>query len=222
MDGVLINAKSYRETIAKTFEKFSGKTVSQEEIQQVKNLGGMNNDWDLTMYLLEKEGIKISYEELVETFQKIYWDDGKGLINIEMPLFERKMFDELSKNFNLAIFTGRLKQEAMFAINKFKIADLFFPVITTDDIPMGMGKPNPLGLNIIKDMTISSNYCYFGDTTDDILCAKSAGYKAVGVLPPQDKSEELINLMKNKGADEVISSVSEIKKLTEKENEAVC
>lgn len=222
MDGVLINAKSYRETILKTYEKYTGKTVTLEEVQKVKNLGGMNNDWDLTNYLLKRDGVKVSYEELVQTFQSIYWNDGKGLINIETPLFERKMFEELSKKYNLAIFTGRIRQEAMFAINRFNMADLFFPVITTDDIPEGMGKPNPLGLNIIKEMTLSDKYYYFGDTTDDILCAKSAGYEAIGVLPPQDKTESLINLMKQKGADEVINSVTQIPELMEKENEAVC
>ncbi len=221
MDGVLINAKSYRETIRKTFEHYSGKTVSLEEIQSVKNGGGMNNDWDLTKYLLDKEGINISYCDMVETFQKIYWNDGNGLINIETPLFENEIFEKLSQNYNLAIFTGRIRQEAMFAINKFGIADLFCPVITTDDIPQGMGKPNPIGLNIVKDMIIANEYYYFGDTTDDILCAKSAGYKAVGVLPPQDKSENLINLMKSKGAEEVINSVNDINLVLEKKNEAI-
>ena len=50
MDGVLINAKSYRQTIIKTYEKYTGKTISNEEIQSIKNQGGMNNDWDLTKF----------------------------------------------------------------------------------------------------------------------------------------------------------------------------
>ena len=45
MDGVLIDARnSYRTTIEKTFEKFTGKQVSPQEIQAIKNQGGMNND----------------------------------------------------------------------------------------------------------------------------------------------------------------------------------
>ena len=221
MDGVLINAKSYRETIRKIYEKYTGKMLKHEEIQKIKNKGGMNNDWDLTKYLLEKEGINVSYQELVDTFQKIYWDCGKGLINIETPLFEREFFIELSKNYNLAIFTGRLREEANFALNKFDAADLFYPIITTDDIPHGKGKPNPTGLNIVKEKTIGIEYYYFGDTTDDILCAKAAGYRAIGVLPPQDKSMELTNLMKEKGAEEVINSIKEITSLLEKNYERV-
>ncbi len=223
MDGVLVNAgNSYRLTIAKTYEKFAGKEITQQEIQAAKNLGGLNNDWDLTKYLLEKEGINVSYKDIVDVFQEIYWNDGKGLINNENALFDKNLFEELSKNYNLSIFTGRLRAEAMFALNKFEAADLFYPIITTDDIPHGMGKPNPLGLNITKDLTISNEYYYFGDTSDDILAAKDAGYKAVGVLPPQDKSEELTNILKEKGADNVIASINDINTILEKTNEAMC
>lgn len=221
MDGVLVNAKSYRETILKTYEKYTGKTVSFEEVQKIKNLGGMNNDWDLTKFLLDREGINVKYSDIVETFQKIYWDDGKGLINIETPLFNKDILKKLAENYDLAIYTGRLKQEAMFALNKFEVADIFYPIITMDDINPGEGKPNPLGLNIVKDMTISNKYYYFGDTTDDIMCAKSAGYNAIGVLPPQDKTEALKKSMKQKGAEEVINSVNDITLLLEKINEAV-
>ena len=214
MDGVLVDArKSYRVAIEKTFEKFAGKTVSQEEIQTAKNLGGLNNDWDLTMYLLKKEGINVTYKEIVDTFQEIYWADGKGVINNETPLFDRNILEKLSKDYNLSIFTGRLRTEAMFALEKFNAVDLFFPILTTDDIPEGMGKPNPFGLNLTKEMTISSDYIYFGDTSDDILAAKSAGYKAIGVLPPQDKSNELKQSLHNKGASFVLNSVNDIESL---------
>ena len=214
MDGVLVDArKSYRVAIEKTFEKFAGKTVSQEEIQAAKNLGGLNNDWDLTMYLLEKEGIKVTYKELVDCFQEIYWADGKGVINNETPLFDITILKKLSKDYNLSIFTGRLKAEAMFALEKFNAVDLFFPILTTDDIPDGMGKPNPFGLNLTKEITISNDYTYFGDTTDDILAAKAAGYKAIGVLPPQDKSEELKQSLHNKGASFVLNSINDIETL---------
>ena len=223
MDGVLVDARnSYRVTIEKTYEHFTGKTVSQKEIQDAKNLGGLNNDWDLTQYLLKKSGYEVSYDDITTVFQKIYWNDGKGLINNEEPLFDRKVFEELSKDYTLSIFTGRLRAEAMFALEKFNAVDLFFPILTTDDIPHGMGKPNPYGLNLTKDMTIASSYTYFGDTSDDILAAKSANYAAVGVLPPQDKSQELIDGLKTKGAQVTLNSVNDIKTILEQKYETMC
>ena len=223
MDGVLINAaNSYRVTIQKTYENYTGKTVSSDEIQSVKNLGGYNNDWDLTKYLLDKEGLNVSYGEIVDMFQKIYWNNGEGLINNENILFNKAFFEELSKEYNLSIFTGRLRKEAMYALKKFNADSLFFPIITTDDIPHGKGKPDPFGLNLTKEMTISDSYYYFGDTPDDILAAKAAGYTPVGVLPPQDKSEELNQTLQNAGAKFVIDSINNLKSILEQKNEAVC
>lgn len=223
MDGVLVDARnSYRVTIEKTYEHFTGKTVSQQEIQDAKNLGGLNNDWDLTQYLLKKAGYDVSYEDITEVFQQIYWNDGKGLINNETPLFDKKIFEKLSKDYNLSIFTGRLKAEAMFALEKFESVDLFYPILTTDDIPFGMGKPNPYGLNLTKEKIIATNYTYFGDTSDDILAAKSADYTAIGVLPPQDKSQKLIDSLKSKGATTTLNSINDITRVLEQKNEAMC
>lgn len=223
MDGVLVDARnSYRVTIEKTYEHFTGKSVSQQEIQDAKNLGGLNNDWDLTQFLLKKAGYEVSYEDITNVFQQIYWNDGKGLINNETPLFDKKIFEELSKDYNLSIFTGRLKAEAMFALEKFGAVDLFYPILTTDDIPLGMGKPNPYGLNLTKERTIASSYTYFGDTSDDVLAAKSANYIAVGVLPPQDKSQKLIESLQSKGATATLNSINDIKTILEQKNEAMC
>lgn len=222
MDGVLIDARnSYRVAIEKTYNKFSGKNVSPEEIQAAKNLGGLNNDWDLTKFLLEKSGINVNYSDIVDAFQEFYWKDGLGLINNEQPLFSRELFEELSKEYNLSIFTGRLKQEAFFALEKFNIKDLFYPVITTDDIPEGKGKPDSYGLKMVKEMSISSSFFYFGDTIDDMICATGAGYVAIGTLPPQDKSDNLKERLVANGAKKVIKSVNDIKSILEQKNEAV-
>lgn len=215
MDGVLINAKSYRQTIIKTYEKFTGKLISEPEIQKIKNQGGMNNDWDLTKYLLEKEGINVSYEDIVNVFQEIYWDNGFGLINSETPLFDIDLFKRLAADYNLSVFTGRLRKEAEFALDKYKVKDFFYPIITTDDIPHGKGKPDSFGLNLVKELSLAKEYFYFGDTIDDMICAKNAGYNAVGSLPPQDKSDDLKQRLLDNGALQVIDSVFDIEKLLE-------
>ncbi len=223
MDGVLIDAsKSYRMAIKKTYETFSPKKISFQEIQEAKNSGGLNNDWDLTEYLLKKDGISVSYRELTDVFQNFYWNDGCGLINDEEILFNKELFKTLSKDYNLSIFTGRLKKEAKYALERFEVENLFFPIITTDDIPPNTGKPNPCGLNIIKEKLPASKYYYFGDTQDDMLAAKAAGYTPIGVLPPQDKSQNLINILTLKGAEHVLQSINDITTIAEQKNEAMC
>ena len=69
-----------------TFEHCAGKKLDESRIQEAKNLGGLNNDWDLTEYLLSTDGVTVDKTELIEYFQNVYWNDGEGLINHESLL----------------------------------------------------------------------------------------------------------------------------------------
>ena len=216
MDGVLIDAtQSYRTAISDTFEYFTGVKVSQEKIQEVKNMGGYNNDWDLTEYLLQSVGSQIEKDKIIEQFQKIYWDGGNGVINNETLIVNKAILKKLKNKYNMFIFTGRLKEEAEYTLSKLGIRDLFIDVVTTSDIPEGMGKPDPYGLELIKKKTLFDKIFYFGDTVDDIQCAESAAVIPIGVLPPQDKKDYLKNKMYENGAVMVIDSLDEINKVLE-------
>lgn len=207
MDGVLIDAsKSYRVAVQKTFEYFAKKEVSLEKISQTKKLGGLNNDWDLTEYLLKKEGLDISYDDIVRIFQNYY----EKLAQIEKPLINTKFLDELSKNYNLAVFTGRLAEEAHYSLDKNNFTKYFYPIITMHDVGLSRQKPDSLGLEIIKEKIIADEIYYLGDTIDDMICAQKAGVKAIGVLPPQDKSDDLKALLKSKQAVVVLEQTSQL------------
>lgn len=212
MDGVLIDtSKSYRLAVKKTVEEFTGKAISFEQIQEAKNLGGLNNDWDLTEFLIRKNIEPTRYcqegtdcftntrndaptrQSIIEIFQQLYWDNGNGLINDEDCLVNENFIKDLAKNYNLAIFTGRPRTEAIYTLEKNNIKDYFYPIITMDDLPLDKQKPSPLGLEVIKEKIITDKIYYLGDTQDDMKCAKSAQVVGVGVLPPQDKSDDLRN-----------------------------
>lgn len=207
MDGVLVDAsKSYRVAAQKTFKHFSGKEVTLEEISQTKKLGGLNNDWDLTEFLLKKYNVNINYDDIVEVFQSFY---GK-LADIEEPIVNKEFFENLSKDFNLAIFTGRLKQEAYFTLDKHSFTDYFYPIITMEDVGLDRQKPDCLGLEIIKEKIITDKIYYLGDTVDDMMCAITAKVTGIGVLPPQDKSKELKNLLKSNNAMVVLEQTKDL------------
>ncbi|WP_158058072.1 TIGR01548 family HAD-type hydrolase [Halorussus halophilus] len=60
IDGVLVDvADSYRRAIIETVELVHGDTIEKAEIQQFKDAGGFNNDWELTyavaLYVLASE-----------------------------------------------------------------------------------------------------------------------------------------------------------------------
>lgn len=215
MDGVLIDAsKSYRVAVQKTFNTFSGKEITMEEISQTKKLGGLNNDWDLTEFLLKKYGFDIEYDKIVDTFNAFY----RALADIEAPLVDHEFFQSLSKDYHLAIFTGRVKEEAFFTLDKHGFADYFYPIITMEEVGLERQKPDCLGLEIIKEKIICEKIYYLGDTVDDMVCAITAKVDGIGVLPPQDKSEELVNLLKSKNAMVVLEQTTDlIEFLTKKE-----
>lgn len=211
IDGVLVDAsKSYRVAIQKTYEQYTGQGVSAGTIQSIKNQGGFNNDWDLTEFLLKSQKIDIPKEEIIESFQKYYWDGDYGLIHNEELIVSKKLIKNLSKKYNLAIFTGRNKKEATFTLEKHGIAKYFFPIITMDDLPADKQKPHPLGLELIKERIITNKIYYIGDTIDDMISAKRANIEAIGVLPPQDKSKELRELLKSQSPVVILNKTSDI------------
>lgn len=224
MDGVLVDvSKSYRTTIKKTYEYFSnGKTVDDSDISKAKNLGGLNNDWDLTEYLLKKYGINVNKNKIIDVFEKIYFDNGNGLINNEKFLFDKNLIERLAKLYNLAIFTGRPKEEALFTLKKEEVEKYFYPIITMDDLPSDRQKPDTLGIETIKRQLSSKDIYYFGDTKDDILCGNNANVNAVGVLPPQNQTEDLKEQLLRNGAKAVLTSINEILKITERNENENC
>lgn len=215
MDGVLIDtSNSYRNAIQGVYEEFSGKPLSKEQIQHAKNRGGLNNDWDLTMYLLEQDGINLSYNEVIEQFQELYWGNtGDGYILNEELLLDPEAIEQLAHRFDLAIFTGRPKAEAEFALKSRNIDQYFHPIITMDDVPPGRHKPDPWGIFEILRIVDPKKVYYLGDTVDDMFAARQANIDGIGVLPPQDKSEDLRRGLKAHGAVEILENTSDIMNL---------
>jgi histidinol-phosphate aminotransferase len=207
MDGVLIDAsKSYRVAVQETFKHFSGKEVCAKEISAVKKLGGLNNDWDLTEFLLKKESLDIPKDDIVEVFQSYY----EKLADVEEMLVGESFFENLSEKYNLAIFTGRLKKEAHYALDKNGFTKYFYPIITLDDVGLDRQKPHPLGIEMIKEQIITEEIYYLGDTVDDMVCSYSSNVIGIGVLPPQDKSDELKELLKSKNAAVVLNQTKDL------------
>jgi len=217
IDGVLIDVgNSYRLAVKKTYEYFSGQELQPEKIQEAKNLGGLNNDWDLTEYLLLEQCIVMEKQLIIDKFQEFYFgENGDGLIQNEELLICKNILKSLAKNHQLAIFTGRPRKEAIFSLEYFGIKQLFSEIVTMDDLDTDLQKPNPYGLFMIMSKIKPKNIFYLGDTLDDMIAAHEAKVHAVGVLPPQDKTRNLKKLLKLNGAMVVLNNVNEVVKFRE-------
>lgn len=217
LDGVVFDVRnSYRVAIQKTYERFFGAPVSADEIQAAKNLGGLNCDWQLTKYLLEKEGLSVTLDEVVKVFQGFFFDQtregSKGLIDNEKLILDPELLEKLSETYDFAVFTGRTLVETRYSLEKYGIMKYFSFVVTKESLPCDRQKPCPDGLELIKKCCSYKSVSYFGDTMDDVKSGAAADVYTVGVLPPQDKSDKLCECFKKHGADEVIEDINVILK----------
>jgi len=207
MDGVLVDVtESYRETIVKTVEHFTGKTISRDSIQDYKNQGGWNNDWLLSQKICRDLGVELPYAAIVEYFNHLFL--GQGMIHRERWLPRDGLLDRLSERFDFAIFTGRTTEEAEITLNREGLRDRFFLVSAND---VESEKPAPDGLLKIAALNPGKKLLYIGDTVDDARCAKAACVPFIGIASRHSpRREELVHLLRLEGAIQVIEDINAI------------
>ena len=207
MDGVLVDVtESYRETIVKTVEHFTGKTISRDSIQDYKNEGGWNNDWLLSQRICRDLGVDLPYASIVEYFNYLFLD--QGMIHRERWLPRDGLLDRLGERFEFAIFTGRTTQEAEITLHREGVRDRFFLVSAND---VECEKPAPDGLLKIAALHPGKKLLYIGDTVDDARCAKAAYVPFIGIASRHSpRREELVDLLRLEGAIQVIEDINEI------------
>lgn len=169
MDGVLVDvSQSYREAIRQTASYFLKRNVQMSEVDQIKNVSGMNNDWDATYALINKP--IITYKLVKSYFQKIYLS---GLINNEKLLISKEILQLLKNKYKkLGIASGRPKKEAEYVIKKNKLETIFDCIIALEDV--NNSKPSPDSIQaVIKKLNLKQTV-YIGDSPSDVLAAKAA------------------------------------------------
>lgn len=214
MDGVIFDVRnSYRLAIEETVEYYTKSRPDNEIIQSAKNMGGLNCDWDLTEYLIQNAGYKIPKDQIIKTFQNYFFNpqkEEKGFIDNEKLLIDKMILNKLSQKYDLAIFTGRPKDEAIYSLQRFGIQKYFTLIIAREDLPPDRQKPYSDGLELIQNKTDSIDYCYLGDSGDDMICAVNAGIKAYGVMPPGEENSKYEQYLKQRGANKVLKNAGEI------------
>jgi HAD superfamily phosphatase len=207
MDGVLVDVtESYRETIVKTVEHFTGKTIERDSIQEYKNQGGWNNDWLLSQKICRDLGVDLPYGTIVEYFNYQFLD--QGMIHRERWLPRDGFFDRLGERFDFAIFTGRTTEEAEITLKRQGVRDHFLLVSAND---VENEKPAPEGLLKIAAIHPSKKLLYIGDTVDDARCAKAAYVPFIGIAARNSpRRDELVDLLRLEGAIQVIEDINEI------------
>ena len=211
IDGVIRSVEnSYRLSLKKTVFKFTGWEPSYIDIDNAKNEGIWNNDWDLSLELIKRhiknENLKLEIpprKEIVKCFEKFYFGgdpnkDSKywsGFITNEKLLVDKKFFDLLERNGIIWGFvSGAESASAKFVLEK-RLRLKSPPLISMGDAP---DKPNPKGfINLSKKLLGgrlgASNIpiAYVGDTIADINTVLNARkeipsqkFISIGIAPP--------------------------------------
>ncbi len=215
MDGVLVDVHgSYRRAIQRTVVHFGGQEPTPAEVQEIKNLGGYNNDWDVTRELLRRRGLEVPYAEIPPAFDTFYigrrnggvWE---GLIASERWLLAPAKLAQLAALYQLAIFTGRPREHAEYVLRRFQTASAFARLLVMEDVVQG--KPHPEGLDRLRaEFAPAPIAAYIGDTIDDARCAASSGTRFIGILPRTHSTHhELRALFAGTGCQEIVEDVNQ-------------
>ena len=216
MDGVLADVtESYRETIARTVAHFTGVGLEPERIQDYKNRGGFNDDWELTHRIIADAGVAVPFDEVVEHFQKLFLGDGTdGLILRERWVARPGMLEKLGERFRFAIFSGRPRAEIDLTLNRFVPGLVFDPIMGMHDVENH--KPAPDGLLKIRDASGDSTLYYIGDTPDDARCARAAGAPFIGIAAPANRRYlDLVFLFQAEGAFAIVDDINYLEEVFE-------
>ena len=250
IDGVIRDVtNSYRLSVQKTVFKFCNWEPTTHDIDELKNEGIWNNDWDLTLELIKRfiNNKKLSLnppsrDVVIKNFEELYFGCNpsenymkwSGFINNEKLLVDKNFFNFLTLNkIKWGFVSGAELPSAKFILeNRLSLNNP--PLIAMNDAP---DKPNPEGFLKLANKLLDEDFghncppvAYIGDTIADIQTIINArelypsqSFISVGVIPPHLNSTENIqkksnyeSKLKGAGADFVIRSVLELKKIYKK------
>ncbi len=131
----------------------------------------------------------------------------EGLANtVVFPGTREALLGLKSAGVRLAVLTNSGRRAAQDTLRRADLQDVFEFVLTRDDTEAM--KPRPEGLlQAVSMLSLpKESVCYVGDSPFDIIAAKQAGLRVVSVATGGSSAE----LLRSRGADFVISSISEL------------
>ena len=214
VDGVLVDVRgSFHSTVLQTVRFFTGKRVTRAELYRWKDRSGFNDDWKLSTAWVQSLGGQQDYHQVKAKFLDLYWGQNgeDGNVTQEKWLLPRASLRRLAKRAELALFTGRVRAETDYTLDRLKVREFFRQVVTVEDV--AKPKPDPEGLLKILGGRNPARAVYVGDNVDDALAAASARVPFVGILPQSAGARPKRRALLTKhGALAVLSSVKQLER----------
>ena len=211
IDGVIRDVtNSYRMAIQETVSYFCSWKPSIQDIDSIKSEGCWNNDWDLSLEMINRhvQNNNLSLappnrKKLIERFEDFYFggdqnndsSDWSGFIKNETLLVKKNLFDELTQlRIGWGFVSGAELPSAKFVLEK-RLGLSTAPLIAMGDAP---DKPDPTGFislsSILSERPLGiANHpiAYIGDTVADVKTVINARERipqqkfiSIGIAPP--------------------------------------
>ncbi|ABM72912.1 putative imidazoleglycerol-phosphate dehydratase [Prochlorococcus marinus str. MIT 9515] len=211
IDGVIRSVEnSYRLSLKKTVYQFCGWEPSYQDIDNAKNEGIWNNDWDLSLEFIKRNIQKTNSklkppnrEDIVRCFEDFYFGgnpkkdskDWSGFIKNEELLVKKEFFKFLSGiGIIWGFVSGAESASAKFVLEK-RLQLASPPLIAMGDAP---DKPNPEGFLYLASKLSKKSLgkenipiAYVGDTIADVNTVINAkkripdqNFMSIGIAPP--------------------------------------
>jgi HAD superfamily phosphatase len=203
-------SETFHRTVLQTVRHFTGKRVTAKELHRWKNKSGFNDDWKLSTAWVRSLGGKSEYDEVKSKFIELYWGrDGNGNVTREKWLLPRPILRRLAKRAEVALFTGRVRMEADYTLDRCRVREFFRRIVTVEDVERP--KPDPEGLIKILGGRDPLSALYLGDNVDDAIASQAAGIPFVGILPRNSEARRARSALLLKfGAVAILGDVSEL------------
>ncbi|MGP1310622.1 MAG: HAD-IA family hydrolase, partial [Phycisphaerales bacterium] len=209
LDGVIADVgNSYRAAILETARSF-GVALTPGDVAAAKRAGDANNDWALTLRLLESRGVSTDLPEVTRRFQRVYEgsNGAAALRENESLIPPRDGLRRLAERLPLAIVTGRPRSEAEWFLRRAGVEDLFQTLVCMEDAP---AKPSAQPVLLALRRLGVERAWMLGDTPDDAIGARAAGVVPIGVAAPGEDPSESRDALLGAGCARVLDEFNDI------------
>lgn len=203
-DGTLVDSQFViSQTMNLTFADFG---LPQLEVSRIRTVIGLHLP-EAIERLIGKAPEGTTFTELSEAY-KAHFFAIRQSGDFNEPLFDHvdTVLNSLAEaGVTIGLATGKSRRGVDYVLAKHGLAELFESIKTSDD---GPGKPSP---EILQDAMLevgatAKETIVIGDTSYDILLAKNAGARAIGVTFGNHSPKELTAA----GADRLVESFGDV------------
>ncbi len=212
MDGVLADvSQSYRAAIQATAMEF-GVRLTPADISAAKAAGNANNDWDLTLRLVQNAGVSASFDEVKSNLERLYQgtQSTPGLREHESLIPSRRLLERLAASLPLAIVTGRPRSDCNTFLARFNLQNIFSAQVCMEDAP---AKPSAAPIRLALEALGVQTAWMVGDTPDDIVSARAAGVVPLGFVPPGEAFRSIGSALQRAGAAALLETLDQLEDL---------